>query len=721
MKGFEINRDILYIKQSPASKGVEGLVGYEAVRPAGISDDDFSSMMNFFKKIIDETKLDGARYADKVLLRHNINLFCLKSGTVLFKIVECPKMYGCGVPELYGFFTPIDRVRAMWIEIDKLCYLLASEVPGTTKEEILDPDMLTYLDVDDIDDAQPVYKKAFQEMLGGFLKSPYPVSAALSGIPDEFYPRGVKLYKNGMDIEKTDGVSKEIEIEFDENQINNAIERCTEPLKSALLVSMPHEDEIETVSKKKQSLFKKKGGDYVRPVGRAIRQWCYDYIHNGEHNSENCDFIVLDKAFEYSPVTDTFNAHIGKVGDMVDKLPEINSARIKSDDLPPPAPVQAKVPKVKPKPTPPTAAVTAPPVQPQPAPAPAAPKVAPQPAPQAAPAPAPAPVAPKTAPAPVAPQPAPQAAGMASQAAQPAPAPAAAPTPVAPKTAPAPVAAQPAPQPAPTQTPPTAPRAAQPPQQPQQPQQSPPSGRSKFGVPPQKQAGPPQKSKFGGGKVHPLLEQAQGRGMADSGGKPGIFAAKVHPLLASAQEREAGLTRGREGTPAGGGGGKPIPRAAPSGRSRFGPVPGAQPPSPQGRFGAATPVEAPPMPLPADIVAEPEPIIGLEPEIAFEPEVIAPEPVVEVAPEPVAVVEPEPVAVEPEPVVEVTPEPEPVAIEPEPVEEVAPEPEPVAVEPVVEVTPEPEVVQIESPTEDDFGDISDLLMGGSLDLGSFCG
>ena len=138
---FAVNRDIVYLKYSPDSKTIEGLTNYTAVRPDLMSDADFQSVINFFRKIVDETKTDGARYVNEVLMTNNINHFCLKGGTVLFKVVET--QYGSGIPELYGFYTLLSSVRTMWIEIDKLCYLLAAETPGSAENGSIDYDMLT--------------------------------------------------------------------------------------------------------------------------------------------------------------------------------------------------------------------------------------------------------------------------------------------------------------------------------------------------------------------------------------------------------------------------------------------------------------------------------------------------------------------------------------------------------------------------------------------------
>jgi acetyl-CoA synthetase/medium-chain acyl-CoA synthetase len=123
--------------------------------------------------------------------------------------------------------------------------------------------------------------------------------------------------------------------------------------------------------------------------------------------------------------------------------------------------------------------------------------------------------------------------------------------------------------------------------------------------------------------------------------------------------------------------------------------------------------------LPVALVAEPEPVVDVEPvvepvavvpvmEPAAEPETPAPEPAVaEALPQPAPEPEPEPAVAEaapsPEPVVE--PEPEPVVAEavPLPEPEVEPEPEPVVAEaaPAREPVVEPEPVPVEAVPEPD--------------------
>ncbi|MCL1831819.1 MAG: hypothetical protein FWG45_02775, partial [Oscillospiraceae bacterium] len=332
------NRDILRFKHTPGKKlpGVGDtptLRNYEAQRPSAISDDDFNAMLNFFRKIIDETKMDGTKFAPPTLMRHHIGHFCLSGGTVLFKIVD--KMPGAAVPELYGFYTPLADVRTMWLEIESLCYLLTMEVPGSTKNEAVDYDTLSRLNVNDIN-AQPIYKEKLEGMARAFAASAYPVSGVLTCLPSEFYPTGVKLYENGMIAEKTDNAIKEIILELNEQQVQQELLNCPVPLKGAILVSVPFVDE----DAKKGGLFGKKHKDEAGK--KAINQWYYKYVLNSQQQDDICDFIKLDKPFEYSSVSDTFAQLTGKFGDNALVLPEIDTASIYA----PP-----KAPKMPPAPT----------------------------------------------------------------------------------------------------------------------------------------------------------------------------------------------------------------------------------------------------------------------------------------------------------------------------------------------------------------------------------
>ncbi|MCL1789079.1 MAG: hypothetical protein FWG33_01845 [Oscillospiraceae bacterium] len=316
-----INRQIIYLKHSPDNSDIEG-TPYKAIRPIGMADADFNSILNFFKKIVDETKVDGLRYSDDTLMKFNLNHFCLSGGTVLFKVVESVKMPGSGVPELYGFFTPVSDVRTMWLEIGKMCYLLASEIPGGVKDGAIDYEELSAYDSNSVHGVKSYYRTSLETMVKDLFSSPFPINAALTSMPDEFYPQGVKFYSNGTNSEKTDSTLKEVGIEFDNKKIRYTIGKCNQSLKSALLVSVPHDDEIKGGFLK----LKKKG----EGSAKAIRQWCYDYTHNGQQQSDNCDFIVLDKAFEYSPVGDTFNAYIGNIGTNAERLPRVEGARLVS-------------------------------------------------------------------------------------------------------------------------------------------------------------------------------------------------------------------------------------------------------------------------------------------------------------------------------------------------------------------------------------------------------
>ena len=58
-----INRQIFYLKHSSDNADVEGLP-YRAIHPVGMDEADLVTMLNFFRKIVDETKIDGLRYSD---------------------------------------------------------------------------------------------------------------------------------------------------------------------------------------------------------------------------------------------------------------------------------------------------------------------------------------------------------------------------------------------------------------------------------------------------------------------------------------------------------------------------------------------------------------------------------------------------------------------------------------------------------------------------------
>ncbi|MCL2754749.1 MAG: hypothetical protein FWD35_03395, partial [Oscillospiraceae bacterium] len=331
-----LNRDILHIRRGDGEyTPLEGLPTYEAVRPATMNDDDFNSMLNFFRKIIDETRYDGARYANISLMRYHMGNFCLAGGTVLFKVIE--KKKGSGVPELYGFYTELSNARSMWLEIEKLCYLLTLEQPGSVESGEIDYAYLNSLGVNHVQNAQPIYRSNLEKMAKDFQSSSYPVSGILTCLPSEFYPNGVKRYDNGMHVEKTDAVIKKITLEFNEAQIREKIAECTQPLQGAVLVSIPYEDE----DSKKGGLF---GGKKKKAANeRVINQWHYRYVDGAAQKEENCDFIKLDKPFEYSPLIDTFNSYIGKFGTNVDPLPDVDSAGI-----PQPKPPASEMPTATP-------------------------------------------------------------------------------------------------------------------------------------------------------------------------------------------------------------------------------------------------------------------------------------------------------------------------------------------------------------------------------------
>ncbi|MCL1904224.1 MAG: hypothetical protein FWF94_07395 [Oscillospiraceae bacterium] len=316
-----INRQILYFKHSSDNSDIAGM-SYKAIRPFGMDDADFNSILNFFKKIVDETKVEGLRYSDDTLMKYNLNHFCLNGGTLLFKVIEATKMPGSGVPELYGFFTPLSDVRTMWLSIDKMCYLLAAETPGSAKDGAIDYDVLSEYDSNTIHGVKSYYRTSLENMMKDLLSSPFPINVALTASPDEFFPQGVKFYSNGMTSEKTDSTLKEVEIEFDKKKIRYSIGKCNQSLKHAHLVSIPHDDELKGGFLK---LKKKNDG-----TSKAIRQWNYEYTNNGEQQSDNCDFITIDKSFEYSPVGDTFNAYIGNIGVNAEKLPRVEGARLVS-------------------------------------------------------------------------------------------------------------------------------------------------------------------------------------------------------------------------------------------------------------------------------------------------------------------------------------------------------------------------------------------------------
>lgn len=352
-----IKREIFYIKHSSDNADIEG-IPHRAIRPPGMGDDDYNTMLNFFRKIVDETKVDGLRYSDDTLMKNNLNLFCLSGGTLLFKIVESVKHPGSGIPELYGFYTPMSGVRAMWLEIDKMCYMLTSEVPGSNKDSVdgmIDYEVLSTYDADSVHGVKAFYRTALENMVKDLMSQPFPINAALTSAPDELYPQGVKFYSNGMNAEKTDSTLKEVEIEFDDKKIRYNIGKCSQPMKDAILISVPYEDE-------------RKGGFLKRVKGensaKAVRQWWYYYTQNGAEQKEICDFVVLDKAFEYSPIEDTFNAYTGKFGVNAERLPRVEGARLVSkvamlepeevpkQEIPKPEPpkVKAKAPVFAPEP-----------------------------------------------------------------------------------------------------------------------------------------------------------------------------------------------------------------------------------------------------------------------------------------------------------------------------------------------------------------------------------
>ncbi|MCL1881432.1 MAG: hypothetical protein FWF76_04570, partial [Oscillospiraceae bacterium] len=319
-----INREILHFKHAPnvtQERELEGLPNYEAIRPASLTnDDDFSCILNFFRKIIDETKLDGVKYANTSLLKHHIGHFCLNSGTVLFKIVE--KKRGSGVAELYGYFTPLSEARTMWLDISKLFYQLTVEMPGSAQNAPFDYEKLQALSVNDIKNAQPIYRSSMENMLSELQNSAFPMNAVLSSLPESFYPSGVKVFPNGMVLEKTDGVQKEVLLSFDDAQISTHMKECNEPLKSASLASVPYVDD----DKKSGGLFKLKKND--KTTAKAINQWYYKYTTDGQAQQQNCDFIKLNKPLEYSPVSDTFAAYTGRLGANADVLPVVESATV---------------------------------------------------------------------------------------------------------------------------------------------------------------------------------------------------------------------------------------------------------------------------------------------------------------------------------------------------------------------------------------------------------
>ncbi|MDR0197496.1 MAG: hypothetical protein LBI36_04680 [Oscillospiraceae bacterium] len=312
---FDIKRETIYVKYSPEKKSAddeenyEGLELYEISRPKKMDEEDFETLLNFFRRVDDEMKFDGVRFTDDVLTSNNLHFFCLKSGAVMFKIIKSG-----GQAELYGFFVALSDVRTAWLYIDKLCYMLAGETPAASGSGIVKEEELFVLDVNSFTGLPSALRSSLMDLGARLSAAPFPESFALTCLPKSFFPDGVKVYENGFMPEKTSGEAKERTIELDDALLTRLSDKCKEPLKSAVIMCVSNDDEGDDTEVKKGGLFgKRKKGQQPREEARAVKQWRYEFISNLQRQSENCDFIHLNEPIEYSPVADTFYAYVGVI------------------------------------------------------------------------------------------------------------------------------------------------------------------------------------------------------------------------------------------------------------------------------------------------------------------------------------------------------------------------------------------------------------------------
>ncbi|MCL2634785.1 MAG: hypothetical protein FWD34_09770 [Oscillospiraceae bacterium] len=323
---FNINRKIIHIKN----------LSEDTSAPSKMAPGDFETLLNFFRRINDEIKAEGSRLSNETLAQHNIQFFCLSSGAVMFKIIENPLNPGGDMAEIYGFFIPLSDVRTAWLDIDKLCMMLAVEAPGSAESGELSYEKLCEVDTAALRQLSATFRNSLREAAGKLVDKPFPESFAVSCLPKIFFPDGVNIYENGFFSSTTDGSVKEKVIELDDRLIADLLAECKEPLKSAVIMCVANESDDSQAEEKKGGLFKMfKKNSQSLDEAKAIKQWRYEFISNLQRQSENCDFIIVDKPIEYSPIMDTFNAYTGKVGTDKDDLPSVPSARIY---MPKPAP-----------------------------------------------------------------------------------------------------------------------------------------------------------------------------------------------------------------------------------------------------------------------------------------------------------------------------------------------------------------------------------------------